>query len=248
MIKKTLKWIGLVVGGLSLIGLAIAWALNEIRPEGQEGEAADRLARQMEEAVGVDEWDETGVLRFKFVGGNHHLWDRERHLERLTWGDNIVWVDLTTRKGVAQKDGVRLEGVEAEERIEEAIKRWNNDVFWVTAAYKSFDPGVRRELVITKDGDSTLVVHYQTGGTTPGDSYQWFFDEAGKPVSWKMWVSVIPIGGIRVAFQNWRKTATGAMLPNEFGGVLSFGISELETAFSLEQWYPDQDPFYPLFD
>ena len=78
MIKKTLRWIGLVIGGLSLIGLAVAWAVNEIRPVGQEGETADMLALRMEKSLGIEQWEETGAIRFEFVGGFQHLWDRER--------------------------------------------------------------------------------------------------------------------------------------------------------------------------
>lgn len=247
MIKKTLRWIGLVVVGLALIGLAVAWAFNEIRPVGEEGEAADALARKMERSLGIEEWEETGVVRFEFFGGNQHLWDRERHLERVSWGNNTVWVNLTTRTGVAEKKGQRLDGKERDEMVEEAIKRWNNDTFWLSAAFKAFDPGVRRELVLTEEGDSTLVVHYQTGGTTPGDSYQWFFDETGKPSEWKMWVSVIPIGGIAVSYDTWIQTETGVTLPTKFGGLGSLELKGVETAMSVDQWFPEGDPFWPLF-
>lgn len=237
----------MMAAGIVCIGLAIAWAVHEIRPIGEEGPAADRLARRMERQLGVEHWNSTGAVRFEFIGGLRHLWDRKRQLSRLSWKDNVVWVDLQQQTGVAERNGKRLSGIEAQELIDFAIKRWNNDGFWLTAAFKTFDPGVRRELVIGAAGDSTLAVHYDSGGSTPGDSYQWFFDKSGKPVSWKMWVSIIPIGGISVSFPAWTKTATGAVLPSQFTPFSAFEIKGIDTAENLEMWFPDRDPFARLF-
>jgi hypothetical protein len=46
---------------LGLVGLvAVGYSMNEPRPEGVPGPAADALARSMEAAVRKDAWDRTG--------------------------------------------------------------------------------------------------------------------------------------------------------------------------------------------
>lgn len=247
MIKGTLKWTGLVVSGLVLIGLALAWVANEIRPPGIPGEAADQLARKMEASLNVTAWDTTGAVAFNFFG-NQHVWDRKRHLSRVKWDDYEVLVDLTTREGVASLDGEMLEGKESLKIVDKAWKKWVNDAFWLTAPFKAFDTGVTRELVIDQAGDSSLMVQYQTGGSTPGDGYLWKLDESGKPVSWKMWVSIIPVGGIKVPFDGWTTTETGAVLPTDHSGLLGISITDVKTAEDLSEWYPESDPFEALIE
>ena len=80
--------------------------------------------------------------------------------------------------------------------IEKAVKYFNNDSFWLLAPYKIFDKGTKRSLVTLDDGHEGLLVTYTTGGTTPGDSYLWHLDSTGKPVSFQMWVSSLPIDGL----------------------------------------------------
>lgn len=245
MLKNTLKWIGLVVSGIIFIGLGVAWVLNEIRPTGVPGEAADRLARKMESALNVTAWDTTGAVTFGFAGARH-VWDRKRQLSKVIWDDHEVLVDLTTREGLARYRGEILSGKEATTAINKAWKRWVNDSFWLTAPFKAFDTGVTRELVIDSSGDSTLMVAYQTGGSTPGDAYLWKLDETGRPVSWKMWVSIIPVGGLEVPFDGWTETETGVILPTMHSGILSIELTDVKTTSDLKDWYQDEDIFAPL--
>lgn len=245
MIKSTLKWIGLVVSGLILIGLAMAWVANEIRPQGIPGEAADNLARKMEASLNVEAWDETGVVGFNFLG-NQHLWDRKRQLAKVSWDDYEVLVDLTTREGVASYRGEPVKDNETLEVVDKAWKKWVNDAFWLSAPFKTFDTGVSRELVVDPSGDSTLMIQYQSGGNTPGDGYLWKLDETGRPVSWKMWVSIIPVGGLIIPFDTWTETETGAILPTGHSGWLKIEIEGVKTAEDLSDWYPEYDPFEPL--
>lgn len=234
-----------MVSGVVLIGLAMAWVANEIRPEGIPGEAADKLARKMQTSLNSEAWDETGAVSFHFFG-SQHLWDRKRQLSKVVWGDYEALVDLTTREGVAMRRGEVLTGNDAREAIDKAWKKWVNDAFWLTAPFKAFDTGVTRELVIDQSGDSTLMVSYQTGGNTPGDAYLWKLENTGKPISWKMWVSVIPVGGIEVPFDGWTETETGAILPTGHSGLLGIEITNVKTADDLSEWYPESDPFEGL--
>ncbi len=61
---------------------------------------------------------------------------------------------------------------------------------------KSLTKVYERRLVKTKTNKDALLVTYTSGGTTPGDSYLWHLDASGKPESYQMWVSILPIGGL----------------------------------------------------
>jgi len=100
-----------------------------------------------------------------------------------------------------------------QEIITEATKYFNNDSFWLVAPYKVFDKGVERRLVTLENGNSSLLVTYTTGGSTPGDSFLWILNDLGKPTSYKMWTSNILIGGLEASWKNWITTESGAQLP-----------------------------------
>ena len=66
----------------------MGYSLNDPRPEGQPGPEADALARSMEAAVDKEAWDRTGAVRWSFFEQHHYVWDRERDLVELRWGDS----------------------------------------------------------------------------------------------------------------------------------------------------------------
>jgi len=77
---------------------------------------------------------------------------------------------------------------------------------------KVFDTGTERSLVKYKDKDALLVT-YTSGGSTPGDSYLWILDDNYIPISYKMWVKIIPIGGFEATWSDWITTDAGFKLP-----------------------------------
>ena len=75
-------------GFLTVIVLAIliavsGWILHEERPVGEEGPAADALARRIQQAVNLTAWEQTGAVSWHFPGRDH-LWDRQRNLHRIS--------------------------------------------------------------------------------------------------------------------------------------------------------------------
>jgi hypothetical protein len=68
-------------------------------------------------------------------------------------------------------------------------------------------------LVKTENNKNAHLVTYTSGGTTPGDSYLWQFDDNGKPISYQMWVDILPINGLEATWENWIVTESGAQLP-----------------------------------
>lgn len=195
-----------VLAGGAGIAIGVA-AVSDERPSGTVGAGADRLARELEASVSVDRWKQTGAVAWSFKGTRHHLWDKERNFVRVKTDDRTVWLDLASRRGVARVDGVKLAGEELAHALEDAYAAWANDSFWLNPLAKLFDEGVTRELV---DGDRLLVT-YGSGGVTPGDSYLWQRPGPDKrPTSWRMWVSIIPVGGVEFSWERWRELATGA--------------------------------------
>lgn len=218
----------------------------ELPQDRRAGPEADALARKIEAAVRVDAWAETGAVSFRFIK-NEHLWDRRRQRARIRFGKKEVWVDLSTHRGIAKKEGQTLSGTAAEQTIAEAERVFYNDTFWLNPLWKMFDEGVLREKVTLTDepaGSEGLLVSYTKGGVTPGDAYVWIVDREGRPFAWRIWTAVFPIKGIRMSWDQWSAQPTGALISLErhFPGV-TIHISDLVSARTLEELVTGPDPF-----
>lgn len=233
----------------SLCMLALSIGCSTPRPEGIADAGADALAKRMMASVDAEAWKRTGAITWNFADRNSHLWDRQRLLARVRTGEFEVYLDLRTRTGVAFKDGVRLEGEKRDEAVQKAYEAWVNDSFWLTAMNKAFDPGTTRFRVAQDDGDEALLVQYSSGGVTPGDTYLWHFDENGRPVSWQMWVSIIPVGGVSATWDAWVQLPTGAWVSTSHDiGPVTVKITELDGAETMPQLVDGPDPFRILRD
>ena len=228
--KKVIGAILIVI--LLIIGIFYA-VLNEKRPRGSDFAAADALAREMLQAVNDSAWQATGAVTWNFMGSHDHLWDRERHLAQVKWKDYEVLVDLTSLEGIVFENGARLEGKRKEKLVRKAWKHWVNDSFWLNPVSKAFDEGTTRSMVTLKDGREALMVSYSSGGDTPGDAYAWVLGDDGLPTSWKMWVSILPVGGIEVPWSNWITTETGVKICNLHDAAIDLKLEDVHTAFDL---------------
>lgn len=244
--RRWLRWAAIALGVAVLGCVVTGLVLHRPRPEGGEGEAADALARRMQQAVELEAWERTGAVQWTFAGSREHLWDRERGLTRVRWDEHEVLLRPGDRSGRAFTDGREVKGEARRELLDEAHAAWTNDAFWLNPLPKLFDPGVRRELV-ERDGDSeALLVTFTSGGRTPGDSYLWIPDTNGKPKAWRMWVSILPIGGLRTSWEGWKELETGALVATRHTfGPISLELTDVRGAESLEALAPD-DPFAPL--
>jgi hypothetical protein len=127
------------------------------------------------------------------------------------------------------KSDIELSGTERLKTIKKAHKKFNNDSFWLVAPFKVFDPGTQRSLVPLEDGSPGLLVTYTTGGDTPGDSYLWILDSKGVPQSFKMWVKIIPLGGLEASWDGWQVMDSGALLPSTHQlGPFSLGMGAVK--------------------
>lgn len=228
--KKLLKWIGIMFVLLIMGVILFAWIKSEPLPKGKTGAEADALAQKMLAALNNEAYQQTRYLEWSFRGNkNYYRWDKELGFCHIRWDDYKVVLNLNNpEKSEATKSHKPLEKKEEKAIIEKALAFFNNDSFWLVAPYKVFDKGSERAVVTLENGKNGLLVTYGEGGSTPGDSYLWLLEDNNFPNAFKMWVGVIPIGGIEASWDKWLVTESGAFLPesHEFG-PMDFDMGEV---------------------
>ena len=227
--KKALRIISLIFLGFILLLFVGYMLLNESLPESTPSLEADELARKVEQAMNKVAWDSTKNVNWTFTGEHHYEWDKEAHVVNVKWDDNEVILEPAAASGVVM-NGENYSAKESAALIKTAWDYFNNDSFWLAAPYKLFDQGTERSLVTLKDGREGLMVTYTSGGTTPGDSYVWIIDENYMPVAIKMWVSILPIGGMEFTWENYKTLPSGAMVAQDHWlfGRINIEISNLQ--------------------
>lgn len=242
--------LGATLLGLVVLALGGRAALNAPLPAGVPGAEAEELTDTMFRGVDAEAWAETGAVTWTFAGRNQHLWDRQRALDRVAWGEVEVLVDLNSQTGRATRAGEAVEGKAAERLIAKAYAAWINDAFWLNPVVKARDEGVVRATVAASPPDEAsrgLLVSYSSGGLTPGDSYLWLVGPDGRPVAWRMWVSIIPIGGLRASWEGWTQLSTGAWVSTEHrAGPVRLLLTDVAGAATLADLVPGPDPFAAL--
>lgn len=235
---------------LGILAVAVfVYSMSEPRPEGRAGPEADALARSMQAAVNEEAWEETGAVRWSFFDQHHYVWDRDRGLVEIRWGESRALFRTADQTGRVWSEGVEQSAEDAKEALQTAYAYWINDSFWLNPVVKLFDPGVERALVELEDGREALLVTYTSGGVTPGDAYLWIPGPDGLPAAWRMWVQIIPIGGIEVTWEGWKELSTGAKIATQhegWGHLMTF-ITEVEGAPSLDDLEVEPGLFDPLF-
>ncbi|AUP77493.1 hypothetical protein [Flavivirga eckloniae] len=231
MTKKSKKIFKIISGTVIFLTLPsflffgfLFFKYNEDLPTGVQGKEADALAYKMLEALDYDAFKSTNYIEWSFKNRHHYKWDKENNVCQVYWKDFKVNLDLndeTNHKAFVHS--FKVESDMAKGLIEKAVKYFNNDSFWLLAPYKVFDEGAERRVVKLNNGNKALLVTYTSGGLTPGDSYLWLLDSLGKPTSFKMWTSLLPIDGVEATWNNWTTTESGAQLPT-FHNLLVFGI------------------------
>ena len=240
-----------ILGGLLLLlvvgGVILYLVANEDLPRGQSGAPAEALTDRMLAAVDAAAWDTTRYVGWDFAGRNQYLWDKDRHFVRVTMGDDVVLLDTKSVTGKAYTAGQEVTGEAANKLVQSAWSNFCNDSFWLAAPFKARDPGTARSVVTTEDGREGLLVQYTSGGVTPGDAYLWLLDETGKPAAWKMWVQIIPIGGLESGWTDYVTLPTGAKLATLHPSpVFDLKLSDVRGGMQLSDVGESADPFAAL--
>jgi len=223
--KKLFKFLGVVL--LLIIALITVYFFvnNESLPQGKKGKEADALAIKMFNAINHEAFENTEVIEWSFRNEHFYKWRKSIDLVEIKWNENKVHFNTITPSNSTVF--VNDKKVNNPDLLKKAINFFNNDSFWLIAPYKIFDSGTERSIVKHK-GKDALLITYTSGGTTPGDSYLWILDENYFPTSYKMWTSIIPIGGVAATWSDWKKTESGIQLPTKhtlslFGMEINMG-------------------------
>jgi len=243
--KKWLLRIGIMILSLVFILFVGKLILEEPIPEGTPGKDAELLASQMLKSIHKEAWDNTHWVTWSYKGARDFIWDRKRNYLKVDWKKNQVWLDLNDLKNSKVKvNGISTDGEEASPLIDKAWVYFCNDSFWLNAPAKIMDDGTKRSLVKLEGEKQGLLVTYSSGGVTPGDSYLWILDKNARPLSFKMWVSLIPIGGIEASWEDWETTETEAVISRMHKiAFLELPILNLKTGNNLSTFNIPNDPF-----
>lgn len=245
MLRTLWRWIARIV--LALTALAVLAVLgiwifvHEERPAGEPGPRADALARKIESAVNVEAWRRIGAIRWSFAGRHRLLWDRRRGLVRVRWNDKEVHYRLADRRGLAALTGRAVLGVRRAELIAEAHRFFINDSFWLQPFTKLFDPGVTRAMV-----GEDLLISFGKGGVTPGDAYLISVGPDGRPTRWRMWVEILPIGGLSATWEGWQQLPGGALVATRHASVVTLRLSRIRAGATATAINGGADPFAAL--
>jgi len=199
---------------LVLISFGVYFIYNEELPKGEQSSEADLLAEKMLKAVNHEAYNKTKYLEWSFAGRQHYKWNKQQQVVVVKWDETLVNLNIQhPDSSTVSVNNNEISGTPRFEKIEKAVANFNNDSFWLIAPHKVFDPGTERRIVSLENGEKSLLVTYSSGGTTPGDSYLWLLEESGLPKAFKMWVSIIPIGGLEATWDSWETSESGVPFP-----------------------------------
>mgnify|MGYP001128073388 CR=1 FL=1 len=231
------------LGSLVVILLILFLIFDESRPEGEKGARAEQLTDKMFASLNKSAWDSLAFIRWTFRDEHRYIWDKANNRASISWGDYQVLMNLNEVEGKAYQSDKLLKGSDKDEAIQKAWSYWCNDSFWLIAPFKAKDPGTSRKYVDLADGLDGLLIEYESGGVTPGDAYLWALNDSGVPEYYKMWVSIIPIGGVKATWRNW-KEFEGVKISTEHKlGPMSIPIGGIRAGNTLNEIGLNDDLF-----
>lgn len=250
--KTILKYTFILLISLVFIGGCAILGLSESEPTAttvSNSSEADLLADKMMASVNKKAWDETKWISWTFKGAHSFLWDKKRNWCKVTWGggEKEVLLKMDEIAGKAFINGTPADAEKNQKMVKTAWSHFCNDSFWLNAIVKAKDLGTERSIVELDDGRKGLKVQYTSGGVTPGDAYVWILDENNRPTSYKMWVKIIPIGGLEFTWEDYETLESGALIAKlHKSSMLNLDISNLKSGETFKDFGLNEDPFAAL--
>ena len=234
--KKLFKILIIIIGIIFLSGIISYFIFNEKLPIGTNPKEGDELAQKMMKALNKPAWDSSQVISWTFGERQSYVWDKKNNLVSVKWDTKEVLLNLTDwPKGKAFENDVEITDRKLNALRGKAYTYFCNDSFWLMAPFKVFDEGVSRRIVNTVDEKKALLVTFSSGGVTPGDTYLWYLNDQNIPESYKMWVKIIPVGGVKATWENWIRSETGVLIAkNHKLGSMNIECKNIKMGHSLE--------------
>ncbi len=243
--KKFLKITAFTILILISALLGFLYFTSKPLPEGQQGVKAEELTDKIQAAINQKAWDTTAAVSFTFKGNHHYLWDKKRNLVQVKWDSKKVLYNNQTLEGVAYENDKKLTDSQKIAAIKKANDYFNNDSFWLIAPFKLRDAGTTRSIVM-QDNQEALMITYSSGGSTPGDSYVWSVDQNYMPKAWRMWVSIIPVGGLEASWEDWKTFQNNLKIATSHKGLFDLKLENVQTGQSIQEINNGVDPFADL--
>lgn len=243
--KKFFKITVSIIVILAIVLAVILYFTSKSLPKGDTGSKAEILTDKIQKAVNQKGWDSTAAVSFSFMGSHHYLWDKKKNLVQAKWGNIKVIYNNKTMEGIVYDSNNVLVDDAKINAIATANKYFNNDSFWLIAPFKLRDLGTTRSLVI-QDNQEALLVTYNSGGTTPGDSYLWLVDDNYVPTAWRMWVSIIPVGGLETSWEDWTVFPNGVKIAKKHKTLFDVKLENVKIGKSIEEINNGVNPFTDL--
>lgn len=244
--KKIFRIIAILIL-LSLVGIILYGVIiHEKEPHGLVSDEAKNRATKLRENLNYDQWLKTNWISWDFLGQHQYIWNKQNKQVQVSWNDQKVLLDITDRNSsLCYKNSTLIENEDRINMIEEAWSYFCNDSFWLIAPYKILDDGTRHSFVEV-DGKKGLKVKYSSGGVTPGDSYVWDIDHE-KPGYFRMWTSIIPVGGLEVSWEGWEEKSTGIIVSTlHKSDIFTMKFDNIKAGFRFEDIGLLEDPFLEL--
>jgi len=186
---------------------------------------ADAVGKEFLAALGGENaWDKARQLQFDFVVEREgktvarfsHAWDRYTGDYRVSGTDKagapfVVFFNVNTKQGKALVNGAPVEGEEKEKLLKTAYGRYINDMYWLLAPWKIFDPGVNLAYEGEKPcpGSGTcdvLKLSFDNVGLTPKDIYWlWITRDGRQMVQWQYVLNGAQEEPTTAVWKSWQK-------------------------------------------
>lgn len=241
--------ISLVVGGCYLFLLRSSIP-SPARYQSADIKQADELARSVQEKLQRERWLNTGAIRWS-IFQNEYLWDLERGLVRVRFGEYQVLFHVELKRyvvkykpveGMNAGKWVKVLGSEAREITQKAYDLWLRDRFILEPSQSLFDPHVERFAVDHDSEKPSLLVYYPKGGSQPGATYHWELNHH-MPTGIRVWSKDLYFSGFLMKMDGWRILDTGLKVSLMRSiGPLKIEI-KAEAASSLIKLIGQDEPF-----
>ncbi len=185
---------------------------------------ADAIGKELLTALGGEKgWEKARQFRFDFVVERDgkvvarfsHAWDRYTGDYRVSGTDKtgapfVMYFNVNSKDGQALVNGKPAEGEAREGMLKMGYGRFINDMYWLLAPWKIFDPGVR----LAYDGEKpcpgggacdVLKLSFDDVGLTPKDVYWlWVTRDGRRMVAWQYVLNGAQEDPTMALWKDWR--------------------------------------------
>lgn len=166
---------------VSIMFLSLGFCINSYA---QDSELKGIKSDVLKAMGGKKAFNKTNIISWNFFGIRNLIWDKSNNIVRIDMvkENTVMILNINDKTGKVLKNGVEItDNEELSKLLEEALKIWINDSYWLLMPFKLEDPGVNLKYLgiqKTEEGADAKVVEmtFDNVGVTPDNKYHIFFD------------------------------------------------------------------------